>query len=143
METSRPDLSDSLSLIRQFQQSQKNNNRNADDADEEGPAKELERLLQKQKGINEELHGHYERLKKNYRMLIAQLDDMAEAIGACPHCWGDDTFCNYCHGRGKPGYFAPVQEHFDAYVRPVILKLKSNTPNANNAGKSNPNNNNA
>ena len=126
LEATRPDLSDSLALIRQFQKTKKENNEDAANDDEVDRSLELETLFEKQKNINKNLLQNYEQLKQNYQSLLGQLDDIAEAIGACPHCWGEESNCNYCRGRGKPGYFQPDQAQFDMYIKPVILKLKNN-----------------
>ena len=126
LETTRPDLSDSLALIRQFQKTKNENNNDADSDDEVNRSRGLETLFEKQKNINKNLLQNYEQLKQNYQSLLNQLDDIAEAIGACPHCWGEEPNCNYCRGRGIPGYFQPDQAQFDTYIKPVIQKLKNN-----------------
>lgn len=134
IETSRPDLADSLSLIRQFQHEKKGNNSDTDDNDK---VQELVTLIEKQKRINVNLLQQFNRLENNYKILIRQSDQFAEAVGACPECWGEDINCNYCRGRGKPGHLDPNQEYFDVYIKPVIIRLKNNksqTLNSNNHG---------
>jgi hypothetical protein len=123
IEASRPDLSESFALIRQFQK-QKKENADAEEVDTD-KMNELSALVEKQKRINKNLFQQYDELKNNYQLLIQQLDTMAEAVGACPQCWGEDVTCNYCKGRGKPGNFQPNQQAFDYYIKPVILKLKT------------------
>jgi hypothetical protein len=123
LETQRPDLADSLALIRQFQTEKK--------PKEDDTVVELERedklsaLLEKQKDINKGLLHQFRKLERNYQLMIDQLDQFAEAIGACPQCWGEDVQCNYCRGRGKPGFFQPNPEYFDIYIKPVLNKLKT------------------
>ena len=130
IETSRPDLSESFSLIRQFQKEKNGGNNNIEYAEiETSKVQQLEMLLEKQHTINKSLLQHYNQLEKNYQLLIKQLDEVAEAMGACPHCWGEDSTCNYCRGRGVPGYFQPSQGYFDTYIKPVIFKLKNGKPN--------------
>jgi hypothetical protein len=45
--------------------------------------------------------------------------DLAAALGACPMCWGGDTDCRSCHGRGGPGFSVPEPELFVKYVVPA------------------------
>ena len=134
METQRPDLSDSLSLLRQFHKTKQNaaNNEDVNVQTETEHIMELQTLLEKQRSINRNLIKQYERLKDNYELLIGQMDEIANATGACPHCWGEESTCNYCRGRGKPGSFFPDQQNFDIYIKPVILKLKNNKSTINN-----------
>jgi hypothetical protein len=123
LETQRPDLADSLALIRQFQNEKKQK--------ENDPVVDLERedkltaLLEKQKDINKGLLHQFRKLERNYQLMIEQMDQFAEAIGACPQCWGEDLQCNYCRGRGKPGFFQPNPEYFDLYIKPVLNKHKT------------------
>ncbi len=123
IEASRPDLTESFSLIRQFQKQKKENEN--DITEPENKTEELKAILIRQKNVNKNLFGQYQQLENNYQSLIEHLDQLAEAIGACPHCWGEDTGCNYCRGRGKPGYFQPSPEYFEYYIKPAILKLKT------------------
>jgi hypothetical protein len=122
LETQRPDLADSLALIRQFQNEKKQK--------EDDTVVDLERedrlsaLLEKQKDINKGLLHQFRKLERNYQLMIDQMDQFAEAIGACPQCWGEEVQCNYCRGRGKPGFFQPNAEYFDQYIKPVLNKLK-------------------
>jgi hypothetical protein len=124
IEAQRPDLADSISLIRQFQKEKKDTDTPNTDT-EAGNTEELRTIIEKQRKINKSLLQQYQQLEDNYKLLVTQLDQLAEAIGACPQCWGEDINCNYCRGRGKPGYFQPNQEYFDLYIKPVILKLKT------------------
>ncbi len=134
MAAQRPELSDSLTMMREFQKKQSANKEDSDvdvhtDAEH---IKELEALIEKQKNINRNLLKQFEHIKDNYEMLLGQVDEMASATGACPECWGEDGACKYCRGRGKPGYYLPDQQLFDTYIRPVIQKLKENKPPVNN-----------
>lgn len=124
MEANRPDLASSFALIRQYQQSK--------DDDSSGPVRqeadrttELEQLLEKQIKLNKRLFDHYRRLESNYEGLVKHLDDLADATGACPHCWGEDSSCSYCRGKGKPGFFEPDTQQYDIYIRPLLGKTKS------------------
>jgi hypothetical protein len=129
MEANRPDLADSFALMRQFQKAKEDDNGNEEPVTQPGRFAELERQFEKQKRINSNLFKQYEKLETNYRLLIMQLDEMAEATGACPHCWGEADNCTYCRGKGRPGYFQPKEEYFDIYIKPVINKLKTSPLN--------------
>ena len=130
IEASRPDLSDSLSMIRQFQK-QKQENSDVVDVEKEA-TDELRSVIAKQRNINKNLFRQYQQLEENYQALMAHLDQLAEALGACPECWGEDIHCGHCAGRGKPGYYRPDQHYFEHYVKPVINKFKTTNQISNN-----------
>jgi len=44
---------------------------------------------------------------------------LAEALGACPVCWGNNTDCKSCSGNGSPGWVKPIRKLFNLYVLPV------------------------
>jgi hypothetical protein len=54
--------------------------------------------------------------------LHARNDDLADALGACPACWGRVRHCSECRGRGRPGWRTPDPELFDELVAPAITK---------------------
>lgn len=45
---------------------------------------------------------------------------LAAALGACPECWGVEPGCPNCNGSGKPGWVAPDEAAFAAWVAPAI-----------------------
>lgn len=47
---------------------------------------------------------------------------LAGALGAC-ECWGLQTACDLCHGRGSTGWTQPIPELFEEFVRPAVEKL--------------------
>jgi len=49
-------------------------------------------------------------------------EDLADALGACPICWGRVQHCEECRGRGRPGWQMPDPELFDELVAPAITK---------------------
>ena len=49
-------------------------------------------------------------------------EDLADALGACPVCWGRVKHCSECRGRGRPGWREPDPELFEEFVAPVINK---------------------
>lgn len=44
------------------------------------------------------------------RIASLRLSRLAAALGACGICWGEDTACLGCRGRGKPGMMRPDPE---------------------------------
>ncbi len=79
------------------------------------------------------------RLERAVRRLSADLEaahaflaDLAAAFGACGSCWGEDTNCRSCRGRGRPGRFAPDPElrmrFFAAPVEPAVASRTSTQP---------------
>lgn len=70
--------------------------------------------------LNEQLEqaqARFARLRRIARRLSGELEttrgflaDLAAAFGACGLCWGEDTRCPSCRGRGKPGRFDPDPE---------------------------------
>jgi hypothetical protein len=127
LQTQRPDLADSLALIRQFQ-NEKKDREDDNTVMDMGREEKLTALLEKQKDINKGLLYQFRKLERNYQLMIDQMDQFAAAVGACPECWGEDPLCSYCSGRGKPGYFQPNATYFNRYIKPVLSKLKNNHP---------------
>jgi hypothetical protein len=123
LQKQRPDLVESIALIKKIQdeRKQKEEAENIVELDRE---EKLTALLEKQKSINKGLLHQFRKLEQNYRHMVDQMDQFAEAVGACPHCWGEVMDCSYCHGRGKPGYFRPNPEYFNTYIKPLLSKLK-------------------
>jgi hypothetical protein len=52
-------------------------------------------------------------------------DTVAAALGACPLCWGGDSGCAACHGRGGAGYAAPDLDLFARWVVPAAERVRS------------------
>jgi hypothetical protein len=50
-------------------------------------------------------------------------DAIADALGACPECWGDDRLCPTCSGRGRPGSATPSRQAFERYLAPLLRRL--------------------
>ncbi|QPH53337.1 hypothetical protein [Pontivivens ytuae] len=57
------------------------------------------------------------------RALMAKLEMLACALGACPSCWGADDGCPDCGGEGLPGRMEPDAQCFDRFVAPVLDRL--------------------
>ncbi|MEO1731769.1 MAG: hypothetical protein AAFR64_13675 [Pseudomonadota bacterium] len=62
-------------------------------------------------------------LVQQVRAQQALLHDIAEAIGACPTCFGADEDCVDCAGTGAPGAFLPQRENFAFFVRPALERV--------------------
>jgi hypothetical protein len=60
----------------------------------------------------ERMYAELEALRERTRML-------ADALGACPRCFGEDELCPVCRGRGRPGGRAPDEALFAELVRPA------------------------
>jgi hypothetical protein len=73
------------------------------------------------------------RLRGLYReaaMLDTELDrtsrllaTVAEALGACTRCLGEDEACELCGGAGEPGSEAPDPDGFARLVAPAVHRL--------------------
>ena len=50
---------------------------------------------------------------------------LADALGACPACFGDDPLCDTCRGRGVPGARRPDPAAFRKYVRPAVARARA------------------
>ena len=72
----------------------------------------------------ERLRAENEHLRALNRTLLAHSDFLASAVGACPDCWGEDSECPQCGGRGGPGAFVPQRVSFDEIVRPVLDQIR-------------------
>lgn len=64
-----------------------------------------------------------DRLERENRLLIDQMERLACAVGACPNCWGSIPDCEDCGGIGKPGAYNPDHDCFIRFVLPVIARL--------------------
>ena len=62
------------------------------------------------------------RLYAEVESLRARTADLADALGACTLCWGDDIACPACHGRGRPGGRSPRGDLFESIVGPAIRR---------------------
>jgi hypothetical protein len=62
--------------------------------------------------VLERLWSELEDLRSRNRLL-------ADALGACARCWGEDELCPVCHGRGRPGGRAPDPSLFAELVEPA------------------------
>lgn len=50
-------------------------------------------------------------------------NSLAEALGSCANCWGDDAECTNCQGLGSPGWRQINKRFFNRFVLPGLEKL--------------------
>jgi hypothetical protein len=63
------------------------------------------------------------RLYDEVELLRARSDRLADALGACRRCFGEDALCPVCHGRGTPGGRAPDPVLFAELVAPAHARV--------------------
>ena len=82
-----------------------------------------------------------QKLKDMYQELqeLRERNDMlAEALGACYLCWGDDPICKVCRGRGRPGCFEPDRELCIQFISPAARRLRKQERNPQNVPQNKP-----
>jgi hypothetical protein len=69
------------------------------------------------------LQARFEHLREVARRMDVELralrrrnTHLAAALGACPHCWGENPDCNTCAGEGLPGSAPPHRGHWQHYL---------------------------
>lgn len=85
-----------------------------------------EQILAKKKRVLAKLEKFTQEnsdLQQENQLLHERLALLAEALGACPLCWGEDNSCLTCYGRGVPGSFMPNRNVFDVYVLPAVRTI--------------------
>jgi hypothetical protein len=55
---------------------------------------------------------------------LEMIDILAEAIGACPDCFGGKDDCPECHGHGMAGWCKPDPKLFSHFIAPAIRRIK-------------------
>lgn len=97
---------------------------------QENPDQETD--YEKVKKHIEYLGRHIKRLKQAEHMLLENIeilmhrnDQLAEALGACRDCFGQDLHCAACHGKGTPGYYDVNERLFLMYIQPCIAKANN------------------
>lgn len=75
-----------------------------------------------------------QRLRRKIHLLQNELDEaqemidvLAEAIGACPDCFGGFGNCPECHGHGIAGWQKPDPELFSHFIAPAIRRIKQHS----------------
>jgi hypothetical protein len=62
--------------------------------------------------------------------LRARNDLLAEALGACHLCWGEDADCSYCAGDGCIGSFQIDTKVFRKVIGPAVKQVMQRPPQA-------------
>lgn len=62
------------------------------------------------------------RLGHRLKAALGFLEALAELMGACPRCFGQDESCPRCHGAGMPGSRPPDPE-LAGWMRPAFHRL--------------------
>jgi hypothetical protein len=76
-----------------------------------------------------DLHEQLARCRRTVQRLGAEVaaanamtEWVAQALGACPACWGLDRFCRRCLGAGLPGSSEPDAERLVEWVTPALAR---------------------
>jgi hypothetical protein len=62
-------------------------------------------------------------MSSNLNLLLKLNNSLAEALGSCTNCWGEDAECTNCQGQGSPGWRQINKRFFNRYVLPGLEKL--------------------
>jgi hypothetical protein len=71
-----------------------------------------------------ELRRQVESMFAELKVLRERTESLAAALGACCVCWGQDSECRFCHGRGAPGYAMPDESLLAELVLPAVRILQ-------------------
>ena len=82
-------------------------------------------LRGRMEALIEELKTQLESVQAEQRVLSERNDFLAAALGACCLCWGQDSRCRSCRGRGEPGFAIPDKDLFDQYVLPAVQTFRA------------------
>ncbi|CUH82543.1 hypothetical protein [Tropicibacter naphthalenivorans] len=55
-------------------------------------------------------------------------DTLADALGACPSCWGGEHACPDCGGTGAPGSRLPDKALFHELILPAVRRINQTRP---------------
>jgi hypothetical protein len=80
-------------------------------------------------------HAKHRKLETLAKRMYSELKVMrgrnrrlAEALGACHFCWGDDQSCEYCSGDGGIGAFQINPKVFTEVVGPAMQQVRQRPP---------------
>lgn len=74
--------------------------------------------------MTQELRSQAEALTAELAVYRERVDQCAAALGACALCWGADTACRACRGRGLPGFTLPDELLFEEMVVPAVRRAR-------------------
>jgi gas vesicle protein len=93
----------------------------------------IRRLKIQNKKLMEQVGLLKEKLKQtklNRNQVLNRLADfrkrdkaLADGLGSCSVCWGEDTNCKNCGGNGSPGWKNASRRLFNIYILPVLEKM--------------------
>jgi hypothetical protein len=72
---------------------------------------------EKIKNLTRRMYGELQMLRTRNEML-------AETLGACSQCWGEDRECDYCGGEGRIGSYLISPRIFEQVVGPALEQLR-------------------
>ncbi|MGE5527409.1 MAG: hypothetical protein ACM3Q9_01955 [Methanosarcina sp.] len=78
--------------------------------------------------VLERLYAEVEELRRRNRMF-------ADALGACPRCFGEDQQCPVCRGRGRPGGREPDSLLMSELVEPAMRRAGGSSPAPDTPGE--------
>jgi len=90
----------------------------------------IRRLKIQNKKLMEQIVSLKDQLRQtkiNRNQVLTRLGDfrklnksLAEALGSCDICWGEDRDCKNCLGHGSPGWKKISRHFFNRYVLPAL-----------------------
>ncbi|NDJ16439.1 hypothetical protein [Myxacorys almedinensis] len=89
------------------------------DDDDEAPSRRR-RAIKRLRSRFTAMQQQIELLQQQIEELETHNDELAAALGACYLCWGQDSHCPECHGKGKPGTMALDWALFEEWVLPAV-----------------------
>lgn len=82
-----------------------------------------------------ELQSRFDQLRDVARRMDGELRglrrrnaQLAAALGACPHCWGESPDCGTCAGEGVPGSAPRHRSYYQYYVGAVTAPGPAHQP---------------
>ncbi len=97
-----------------------------DDTDQDDQAAQLAAAQQQAtKRLRRMVNVMYAELKE----LRQRNDALADALGACYLCWGEDPACEVCGGTGQPGSEPSDAALFAQYVAPAVQRRRTQLTN--------------
>ena len=84
------------------------------------------KLLEQVKLLKEQVkqvNAEKAQMSSGLNYLLKLNNSLAEALGSCASCWGEDAACNNCQGQGSPGWRQINKRFFNRYVLPGLEKL--------------------
>ncbi len=76
----------------------------------------------------EELKRVAKRMFVELQAWRARSEMLAEALGACHLCWGEDEGCSYCSGEGCIGTYVIKAQVFEDVVGPAMQQVRQRPP---------------